>query len=1332
MAQRVQHIPFGPFVNESERIALETLKNRLIGDDTAGAWRLLTNVAVGPGDRKGQPLEVDCLAIGPPGVVAIEVKHWDREYLDAAANRPRLSTEAARADAKAKRIAGLLRNRRLENAGYVAARFLLTRDGKRKYVGPTARRTIEGVEVFGLPEWRELLGLDERPRLTEAEIDAAAEAIAPGIRPALRDDLTEFGGSFRRLHLLHRDRSGYRRVYRAYQGADRDAVWLYLYDLTALDAENPRNVAEREWQVFQRLQKQPFVPDIMDSFQDASDYPGEMCCFSHVDPGAAQVAERAVDVSWTAGERLQFAVKCLEVVLSLHALPEQPICHRNLTPQTVLVRASGDVLLTQFQMARIGGAESVAGALSPDFEDRADFVPPELRTSGLDAWTAEADIYAAAATLRTIFAQMPEDTQAREALEALDRALLEDPTLRSDAATLIDGLRRVMGPDASPATSEVRPTVDPEYWDDGTVRELNGRKYCIVTRLRSGGIGSTFKVMEVDRQGNDRSGPYVAKAITHEPLGPRATEAYARVRAQTAESPSLAGVFEVRPEWSKNEVTALLNWVPGSPLSDWSGVLPLYFEEQSRPDVEEGLLTWAEALLEGLGRLHAAGLVHGDVSPRNIIVNGLDVTLTDYDLAGCDGASAGGGTPDYCSPEVDARGPLSPSDDVYALAASLFGVLFDARPFHHGDRRDKQRGLNWPSSRRDDHPRLAAFLDRATDADRSRRYASAGDARADIQRLRAPASDGAPEPSPTPPAPALTPNRVPWLDLLLQTYPGSPHGNVETRGLDSPFARETYVETDLERTLIEKITRREASLVILCGNAGDGKTAFLQHLAKRLGVTEAPSQRRLFEHRVDGGPLVRFNLDGAASYQEQSAEDVLSGFLGPFVDGFGDDNLVLLLAINDGPLLAWLEKQPSSPLVEALYAALDHDDRSAAADERLVFIDLNTRSLVGGVRKGSDTNAPGFVEPLIDKLLGPADTWKPCETCQAQRRCTAWRSVQSLRRPERAQTVKRQLISALQAVHQRGEIHITARELRAALAYIFFGVHTCDELHADPNLQPLHYWDRAFGSKTPHRQGELLRELQALDPALDAHPVIDRRLRHTPVFPEGPDEPHPENRRLASRRRHAFFEWGEPEFADVRVPASELRLFQGRHLERFRVVSTAPEDEVASICDDLCAGLARLEDLPDRALSGDGASSKTTPLRITPRTPTETIFWVRKPRERFSLHAHLPRVVEGVDALHTHVVLSYAYADGRSERLFIDARLFHLLMELKDGYQLADVLSDDVFANLSIFTQRLVQEDDSTLYAWNPSDSREFRVTVEKRDGVQVLQLTPHCQEGPA
>ena len=32
-------------------------------------------------------------------------------------------------------------------------------------------------------------------------------------------------------------------------------------------------------------------------------------------------------------------------------------------------------------------------------------------------------------------------------------------------------------------------------------------------------------------------------------------------------------------EWKHDEITALLKWIKGDPMSDWTGVLPLYFDE---------------------------------------------------------------------------------------------------------------------------------------------------------------------------------------------------------------------------------------------------------------------------------------------------------------------------------------------------------------------------------------------------------------------------------------------------------------------------------------------------------------------------------------------------------------------------------------------------------------------------------------------------------------------------------------------------------------------------------------------------------------------------------
>ena len=45
-------------------------------------------------------------------------------------------------------------------------------------------------------------------------------------------------------------------------------------------------------------------------------------------------------------------------------------------------------------------------------------------------------------------------------------------------------------------------------------------------------------------------------------------------------------------------------------------------------------LRWLRTACEALGELHRNGLVHGDISPRNLILSGNDLILTDYDCVG--------------------------------------------------------------------------------------------------------------------------------------------------------------------------------------------------------------------------------------------------------------------------------------------------------------------------------------------------------------------------------------------------------------------------------------------------------------------------------------------------------------------------------------------------------------------------------------------------------------------------------------------------------------------------------------------------------------------------
>ena len=113
---------------------------------------------------------------------------------------------------------------------------------------------------------------------------------------------------------------------------------------------------------------------------------------------------------------------------------------------------------------------------------------------------------------------------------------------------------------------------------------------------------------------------------------------------------------------------------------------------------------------------------------------------------------------------------------------------------------------------------------------------------------------------------------------------------------------------------------------------------------------------------------------------------------------------------------------------------------------------------------------------------------------------------------------------------------------------------------------------------------------------------------------------------------------------------------------------------------------------------------------------------VVKPFKNFSLNAETNSTMKGLENLHTHLLLIYRYRNGNEERLFLGAELFHILMELKNGVQLSDAASEDTFANLSIFTQRLAQEDSREFFAWNPIEENViFKVGVNLKNDVQTI-----------
>jgi serine/threonine protein kinase len=547
--------------------------------------------------------------------------------------------------------------------------------------------------------------------------------------------------------------------------------------------------------------------------------------------------------------RIAFAIAALRALAELQtpSTPDgQAVVHRALTPDSVRVRADGKPLFAGWRWARLPEAKTITGPHGPEAQDA--YAAPEVRENGLAVADTRSDVYSLCKVLSEVFTDA--DAEGKAARDVLAAGIADDSSQRLAPGLIAEELAALAQPPSAEVPSPgALPPAAAQHWDAGHIVEWDRERYRVVSRLGEGGTGRTYKLEQLGA-GGEPIGVFVGKVVLNEEVGPAALEAYRKVRS-IADHRCLSGVYQTAAEWSPDRLIALLKWRKGEPLDGWRGeYLSLVAEELDRSGPQEPealLLQWAEDLCEALDVLHAQDWVHGDVSPSNIIFDRDAMALIDFDLACRAGTVAlSPGTAPYAPPGRRADEPATPADDVFALAASLFHVLTDRLPFafdgmHRGD-----RGLAWLDGERQRYPRLAAFLDRAVDPDPGRRFESAGAAVQFLGGLRTPEAPAVRALPPAPPQPEpLRPNTVARVKEILRAYPGSRFGNAETRGLDSEFAHDTYVETELDLPPAPRRRARCSGAAVGAARVGwRDRWGAGQDQSRRRGGLEGPLSRR--------------------------------------------------------------------------------------------------------------------------------------------------------------------------------------------------------------------------------------------------------------------------------------------------------------------------------------------------------------------------------------------------------------------------------------------------------------------------------------------------------
>jgi tRNA A-37 threonylcarbamoyl transferase component Bud32 len=221
------------------------------------------------------------------------------------------------------------------------------------------------------------------------------------------------------------------------------------------------------------------------------------------------------------------------------------------------------------------------------------------------------------------------------------------------------------------------PTGDIERFAD------DARRYALTSRIATGGMGEVWR-------GTDTvlSRPVAIKVLKPE----YADDALFRTRFETEarhaaslHHPGIAGVFDFGEAAPVDGSTSprpflVMELVEGQPLSNL-----LRPDAPMDPAVVSDLLAQAA---DALGAAHAAGIVHRDVKPGNLIVTPDRRTkVTDFGIArAAEGMSLTEtgqvlGTPAYISPEQAEGKRATAASDVYALGVVAFECLAGRKPF---------------------------------------------------------------------------------------------------------------------------------------------------------------------------------------------------------------------------------------------------------------------------------------------------------------------------------------------------------------------------------------------------------------------------------------------------------------------------------------------------------------------------------------------------------------------------------------------------------------------------------------------------------------------------
>lgn len=1029
-----------------------------------------------------------------------------------------------------------------------------------------------------------------------------------------------------------------------------------------------------------------------------------------------------------------------DVLSALDHAHRHEVIHRNLTPDAILVTKGGSARVTGFDFARVGKdrtstiADQVIDDLNPDYQSPECFKDPTQASIASDIYAVGLIFY------ELLTGELPFEN-IDQMMEADGKFLMKPSEHKPDLLTGIDdwiqkfcefdpedrhisaaiarkGLDDLILPEAK--NDHVPDVVDPALAVPQLPEDLMNLpqefiladRFRIQKKLGSGGFGVAYKVF-------DSLGDVVRviKLVTKD-----RHSVYERLRREYKTLTSLPDhPHVVKVVWADRMLDAkqtpyiVFEYVEGLDVSDLIDAEALSLEDSVRIVRETA---------EGLAHLHQHGVYHQDVKPSNLLWTNAGVRIIDFNVSVVedDDIYSGGGTRRYIPPDYDFSSEPDASAridrDLYALGVSFYECLTGKYPFDGPTPPIKKqpRSPQQFKDRADLSPPLVSLVVKMIAPERKDRFASAQEflaALAEVRQLRSVLSTGETETSakitPNLGFKPTKPNTNPFVSHLLTLYSQSQVSNAGTRGLDE-IGKATYVSTYLDDKLKPALLKGEFRLVIISGNAGDGKTAFIQQFEAFAENKGAQLQRgpngTIFQLN---GHTYQSNYDGSQDEGDERNDSVLKKFFGPFAgidNSQWPDNQTRLIAINEGRLVDFfLEHEDEFPL---LTQQIQQGLAGAAPEGGVAVVNLNLRSVVAETEKVQAS----IMERLLTRMT-QQEYWQACEMCDLKDKCYAYHNAQTFQDPVAGPKVIERMKMLYTITHLRGRLHITMRDLRSALAFMLVGTKDCDDIHQlyqnggeeSQNRILNGFFFNSWLGGSDDSNDRLVLLLREIDIAQVSNPDLDRKLGFLSPIHQKPsrfsfdqranydDElldalfrnlPRDYSSRNRSRlitkhrsylshmRRRHFFECRDVSWKEM-LPYESIDPFLAS-IEKFG-------EKDAHEVDSVLRAINRGEGLIDPARLGGHLA-----LRVR-QVEKGTIRSYRLfPGDRFTLQTDLDTTTNPfLECLSQALVLLYDSPDGHKASLRITLDIYEMLLRLNNGYRPSIEEEEGFYLSLEVF-----------------------------------------------